>query len=69
MREEPRLARAVTAKEIDAHGLLVLDRVLLDALAGRTHTKGEWYDLESDGILCLGYRNGRDGEHEHWPQP
>lgn len=33
------------------------------------HTWGQWHDLESDGILCLGYRNGRDGEHEHWPTP
>ena len=34
---------------------------------GKIHTMPEWLDLESDGILCLGYRNGRDGEHEHWP--
>ncbi len=42
---------------------------LRDLRLGRAHSWAEWRDLESDGILCLGYRNGRDGEHEHWPTP
>ena len=37
------------------------------ALPGQWHTLDEWDDLEADGVICLGYRNGSDGEHEHWP--
>ena len=40
---------------------------LRDLRFGRVHTWREWDDLEADGQLCLGYANGRDGEHEHWP--
>ena len=38
-------------------------------LPGRemSHTAEERFDLEADGTVCLGYANGRDGEHEHWP--
>ena len=42
-------------------------RGVRDLRAGRFHTLAEWWDIEADGIVCLGYANGRDGAHEHWP--
>ncbi len=42
---------------------------LRESKAGKLHTLDDWDDLEADGIVCLGYANGRDGEHEHWPSP
>ncbi len=39
-----------------------------DLKLGKAHTREEWDDLEADGVLCLGFADGRGGDHAHWPE-